>query len=344
MCLYPKLIINPKYKPNKKNGHKPPVLPDDRVKYVPIGCQNCIECKKQKARQWQVRLMEDVKTHTNGKFITLTFSNEEYADLFSDLTDAEQTYDYNMDNRIATMAVRRFLERWRKKYKKSLRHWLVTELGHQGTNNIHLHGIIWTDKKLTDVEKIWQYGFVWKGKTEYIRHGKKLIPHYVNYVNQKTASYITKYMTKVDFNHKTYKAKILTSPGIGHNYTNTYDSKNNSYSGTTTNETYRTSTGHKISLPIYWRNKIYTEKQREELWLNKINKQLRWICGEKINISKGLTEYYQTLSYYQEKNTQLGYGNDQDWKDEERKQYERINRMLAQKTRILRGSAPLTPA
>ena len=29
----------------------------------------------------------------------------------------------------ATRAVRFFLERWRKEYKKSLRHWLVTEIG-----------------------------------------------------------------------------------------------------------------------------------------------------------------------------------------------------------------------
>ena len=46
MCLYPKLIINPKYKVNKKNGGNIPPMIDERVKYVPIGCQKCIECKK----------------------------------------------------------------------------------------------------------------------------------------------------------------------------------------------------------------------------------------------------------------------------------------------------------
>ena len=28
-----------------------PPIKDERVKYVPIGCQECIECRKQKARQ-----------------------------------------------------------------------------------------------------------------------------------------------------------------------------------------------------------------------------------------------------------------------------------------------------
>ena len=30
-------------------------------------------------------------------------------------------------------------------------------------------------------------------------------------------------------------------------------------------ETYRTSTGHKIAMPIYWRNKIYNDEEREKL-------------------------------------------------------------------------------
>ena len=35
-----------------------------------------------------------------------------------------------------------------KNKQKSVRHWLITELGHNGTENIHLHGIIWTNKNI----------------------------------------------------------------------------------------------------------------------------------------------------------------------------------------------------
>ena len=48
MCLYPRLIKNPKYKPNKKNGGQVPPILDSRVLAVPIGCGKCLECKKQK--------------------------------------------------------------------------------------------------------------------------------------------------------------------------------------------------------------------------------------------------------------------------------------------------------
>ena len=68
---------------------------------------------------------------------------------------------YNRDNAIAKLGVRRFLERWRKENKKSVRHWLTTELGGNGTENIHLHGIIWTDKTSEYISRIWKYGFTW---------------------------------------------------------------------------------------------------------------------------------------------------------------------------------------
>lgn len=106
MCLYPKLIKNPKYKPNKKNGGRPPFCHDVRVMYVPIGCGQCMECMKKKAREWQIRLQEEIRHNKNGKFITLTFSNEELEKLKENENETE--------NDIATKAIRRFLERWRK--------------------------------------------------------------------------------------------------------------------------------------------------------------------------------------------------------------------------------------
>ena len=54
---------------------------------VAIGCGVCMECMKQKANTWKVRLIEDLKEHTNGHFVTLTFSNEEYAKLQKEIVD-----------------------------------------------------------------------------------------------------------------------------------------------------------------------------------------------------------------------------------------------------------------
>ena len=43
MCLYTEYRLNKKYLRNQKNGGNPPVLLDNRVKYVPIACGQCIE-------------------------------------------------------------------------------------------------------------------------------------------------------------------------------------------------------------------------------------------------------------------------------------------------------------
>lgn len=327
MCLYPKLIKNPKYRANKKNGGVIPPILDERVLYVPIGCQECLECKKKKAREWAVRLQEDIKTNTNGKFITLTFNDKKYKEVWEIIkAKNEKAEGYEMDNEIAKYAVRHWLENWRSKHGKSVRHWLVTELGHEGTENIHLHGIIWTNIALEEVESTWQYGYVWKGKMK----NEKI----ENYVNEKTVNYIIKYVNKIDEKHKGYKSVILTSSGIGGSYTKrNEDSKKNKYKeegGTI--ETYRTRQGIKLALPIYYRNKIYTEEEREKLWIEKLNKQERWILGNKVSIKEGEEKYNKALKYAQETNKELGYGDGEiTW---EQKEYEKARRNLKQMERI----------
>lgn len=314
MCLYPRLIKNRKYTITKKNGGQVPAIPDKRVETVPIGCGNCMECRKKKAREWQVRLLEDIRHNKNAIFITLTLSNEEITKLYND--EKVKNYNgYEKDNKAATLAVRRFNERWRKKYKKAIRHWLVTELGHNGTENIHIHGLIWTDKTLKEIENIWQYGWTWAG----------------TYVNEQTINYITKYINKKDEQHKTYKSKIMTSAGIGSGYVERKDANNNKYNNENTKEYYTTRTGHKITLPIYWRNKIYTEEEKEKLWINKLNKEIRYINGKKIDISNGDCEYNEHLKAAQEQNIRLGYGTGkEEWSVAK---YEEQRRTLLQKKR-----------
>lgn len=313
MCLYPKLIENRKYKANKKNGGVIPPVSDKRTLMVPVGCGKCIECKKQKARNWQVRLHEEIRHDKKGQFVTLTFSDEEYKKLSEEITGVT---DYNLDNEIATIGTRRFLERWRKKYKTSVKHWLVTELGHNGTENIHIHGLLWTNENKNTIEKIWKYGWVYIGE----------------YVNEKTINYIVKYINKTDKDHPNYNSKILTSSGIGNKYLERIDSKLNKYKTTETDETYKTRQGIKLNLPIYYRNKIYTEEQREKLWLEKLDKEERWVCGEKVDISKNEENYNKLRDYYRQLNNRLGYGSNEI--DLEKKRYEINKRKLQHWTRL----------
>lgn len=312
MCLYPKIIKNRKYLANKKNKGIVPQAKDKRVLYVPVACGKCMECRKQKARQWQVRLSEEIRHNGSGKFVTLTFSNESLEELGSTINGLS---GYELDNEIATKAVRRYFERWRKKYKKSCKHWLVTELGTTRTERIHLHGIMWTDE-VEDIKKIWKYGNVWIG----------------DYVSEKTINYIVKYISKGDKVHKEYKSKILTSAGIGKGYINRFDGKSHVYNKGDTKEFYRTRTGVKLNLPIYYRNNLFTEEEREKLWIEKLDKQERWVDGKRIDISNGEEEYYKVLEDARKKGRRLGYGDGSiDW---ERRKYEKERRNLIKKGKI----------
>lgn len=294
-----------------------PQIKDERTRYVPVGCGKCMECMKQKARAWKVRLHEEIRIKKiEIKYVTFSFSNESMIELNNEVNKGNvKAIGYKLDNETATLAVRRYLERWRWKYKKSQKHWLVTELGQQNTERIHIHGLIWTNESLETVEKIWAYGNVWFG----------------NYVNEKTVNYIVKYINKVDAKHKYYKPIILTSPGIGSNYIKRLDSEKNMFKGIDTNETYKTRDGIKLPLPTYYRNKIYHEEEKEELWLNMLDKNIRYVNGIKIDVSENELDYERVREQERTKNKMLGYGDDEvNW---EEKQYE-LNRRNLKKIQI----------
>lgn len=284
MCLYPKIIKNKKYLPNKKNGGKPEKPKDKRVLAVPVKCGKCIECRKAISREWQIRLQQEIKSNREAIFVTLTFNEESLCELKTEFKETKE-------NQIATIATRRFLERWRKRYGNSVKHWLITELGHQNTERIHLHGLIFTQVSKTELEDLWKYGIVWVGE----------------YVNAKTINYIVKYVTKIDNDHPNFQGKILCSPGIGKGY----NTARNRYKGTETIENFVLNNGQRVGLPIYYRNKAYNEDEREKLWIDKIDKGIRYVMGQKVNVKtkEGQETYYKLLEAGQKHNKFMKYGN-----------------------------------
>ena len=111
MCLYPKLIKNRKFEPNKKNGGTVPPVIDKRTLLVPVGCGKCMECMRKKANDWRTRLLEEIKEGKKCEFVTLTLSNESYKLLDVEVND--EIKGYERENEIIKLATRRFLERWR---------------------------------------------------------------------------------------------------------------------------------------------------------------------------------------------------------------------------------------
>ena len=331
MCLYPRLIKNKKYVPNKKNGGVIPDLPkimkdgkwvdDERVTIVPVGCGKCMECLKQKANNWRVRLLEEVKSDNRGHFVTFTFSNESLVDLRDRYFKESGIDGYLLDNEIAKKAIRLFLERWRKEEGVSVKHWFISELGHEGTENVHLHGLIWTDKSGEYIRKKWNYGFIWDSVES------------DGYVNERTVNYIIKYCTKLDEKHKEYKPIILCSKGIGGGYFNRIDYKLNKFKGKKTDSSYKSSNGYRMGLPIYYRNKIYSDSEREVLWQLMLDEEVRYVDGVKISIEDNDDEYWRVLQSARKKNKRLGFGSDA--KNWDKVLYERERRRIMHKKRGL---------
>lgn len=275
--------------PTKKNKGVVPPCPDERLRYVTAACGKCYECRKQKGRAWQVRLSEEVRNDPNVIFVTLTISDESWEKL-------RKKYSYSSEEDYIKKMVRLFLERIRKETKKSVKHWLTTERGEKNTERYHLHGLIWGDKNGLLTTRHWQYGFVYIGE----------------FVNERTCNYVTKYITKRDEKHKEFEPITLCSAGIGSGYLSRSDSKLNRFREGKTTETYRLRNGTKLNLPIYYRNKLYTDEEREKLFLQKIKKGKVWICGRECNIKDWKT-YSQILKEEQIKAKQLHGDSPIDW-------------------------------
>ena len=77
--------------------------------------------RKMQNREWRIRLTEEIR-HSKSYFITLTIDNDSLEILKNEL---EVKSIKGNENDIATLAMRKFLERCRKKTGKSLKHWLV---------------------------------------------------------------------------------------------------------------------------------------------------------------------------------------------------------------------------
>lgn len=268
MCLYPVFVKNPKYKPNKKNKGKPPICKDRRLLYIPIKCGYCIECRKQKQREWRVRLEEELRSNY-GYFITLTISPEGIKDL-------EEKTGLNWEenpNEIASKGLRLFLERVRKDTGKSMRHWCVTELG-EDKDRIHLHGIFFGQRSAELIKKHWKYGFIFIGQ----------------YCNSRSVNYMTKYMLKVDTKHPEFKQIVLASAGIGSGYFDRPDwqwQKQNYKRIEVPTYTFRN--GTKMAMPKYYKDKLFTEEERNKMWINNLNRGILWIYGEKVKANDWIT-------------------------------------------------------
>ena len=151
---------------------------------------------------------------------------------------------------------------------------------------LHIHGIMTMDEEQEkQLQEIWGYGFVFIGYK----------------CNSETIGYITKYINKEDKAHPNYKPIIRNSLGTGARYLESNKAKLDKANGT-----YTTKTGHKVAIPEYYRTKMWTEEERENKWIEKLESGIRWIGGIKTN-EKNRNEVERVIAKNRIKNKRLGY-------------------------------------
>ena len=86
----------------------------------------------------------------------------------------------------------------------------------------------------------------------------------------KRRSIEVKEFNKNQYRDQLYVPKIMCSAGIGKQWTKGIGAKRARYVPCETLEEYRGVDGAKRGLPIYYRNLIYTDEEREKLWIEKL--------------------------------------------------------------------------
>lgn len=219
-----------------------------RPQLIPIPCGKCPPCLKRRVDAWVFRLRQEDLISSSAHFVTLT-------------------YDTNhvpiTNNGFMTLKkddFQKFMKRLRKKTDNKLRYYAAGEYGDQNWRP-HYHAIIFNCPQTAHFHSAWS--IYHKKSDTYIPIGHVDI----GTVSGDSIAYTAKYI------HKSKRIPLharddripefsLMSKGLGDNYitpaTKNYHKKN-------LDQLYLTNPGgHKIAMPRYYRDKIFTDQEKAQ--------------------------------------------------------------------------------
>lgn len=237
---------------------------------VNVPCGKCLACKKRRASHWSFRLNEEAKSSSSACFITLTYENAPISENGFRTLDKR---DFQL-----------FLKRLRKTCPTNkLKYYACGEYGTQ-THRPHYHAIIFNLPKslISNPQKIadtWQNGHI----------------HLANN-NQLTINYVVGYMTKSNFtrfNNQDDRLPefSLMSKKMGLGYLT--EAMKNYYKKREIFCIVRES-GQIISMPRYYKEKIFEKKQLKEMYKKYIEEQ-ETNFEEMFNSAKDEHEHYKNI-------------------------------------------------
>lgn len=211
---------------------------------VPVACGKCPECVARRVSGWSFRLMQEDKVSETAFFVTLTYDTKH--------VPLTRNGFMTLNKRDCQL----FFKRLRKAVSKvrpdlSIKYYLAGEYGGR-TSRPHYHVILFNAPDTKFVEEAWGLGAI----------------HYGD-IREESVGYTMKYLDKVKSipahrNDDREPQFGLMSKGLGANYIT--DNIVDYHKADLLNRMYcTTKDGKKISMPRYYKNKIYTEPERDAI-------------------------------------------------------------------------------
>lgn len=211
---------------------------------ISVPCGKCPECLKRRVSAWSFRLMQEEKVSTSAHFVTLTYDTEHVP------------LSPNGFMTLAKRDVQLFFKRLRKELSVNYAHvkikyYLAGEYGGK-SKRPHYHAIMFNLPNLDLIERAWHLGSVHYGQ-----------------VTGASVGYTLKYINKAKKipshrNDDRIMEFALMSKGLGASYLSPSIIKYH-HADLLNRACLTIEDGKKVSMPRYYKEKIYTETERKRI-------------------------------------------------------------------------------
>lgn len=240
---------------------------------IEVPCGKCAGCLQSRREDWTNRLAHEMDVSTSAYFITLTYSDENitFGETFPTLVKSD---------------LQNFFKRLRKKiHPNKIRYYAVGEYG-TNTYRPHYHIILYNlpHYLVNEIQQSWLNGFAQIGT-----------------VSRASIHYVTKYHVNKNVcpeGSQPSFAVMSRKPGLGANYIQKYSS----YHDGNIDRSYLLHPGGiKSRLPRYYKDRLYSESEREQIGEIARDKYSTWDSDEQVNEhyrknpDKNFYEYRQEL-------------------------------------------------
>lgn len=257
---------------------------------ITLPCGKCWECKARRVSGWSFRLMKEEEQSSSALFVTLTYSPESVP-----ITTKGYMTLKKEDVQWFIHKLRKITDKKYKNEKTTIKYYACGEYGSH-TFRPHYHIIIFgADPNL--ISKAWRRFNQESGKTEDIG------TIHIGEVSGASIGYTLKYINKpsripIHKNDDRIKEFSLMSKRLGANYINEKTIK--WHHADPVNRYYTPlKDGKKIALPRYYKQKLFTEEQRQNINEQINNQEVTRIRN--LSVDKIVEEYEKNVYIRKEK-------------------------------------------